>query len=181
MRESGFFSRKREGKGFRFQSSGDGRPGVFRRGRSHTAAFEDDGQVSRKSPSFYQLSTINTQLSTPHLPRAPPSDVRIPPVMIRSRRFRIHKNRQGPDGVAGHGAAAFEDVGGEESGGGVGVGEHFQFGVDIVDVVEEDSFRGAGEDGGAELVFAVMRADEVQEMQADGFGRRLHGSGCGRV
>jgi hypothetical protein len=55
----------------------------------------------------------------------------------------------------------------------IGGEHHFEFGVDVIDVVEDDGFRGFGEDGGAELVFAVVGSDEVEEVEADVFGRRL--------
>lgn len=54
----------------------------------------------------------------------------------------------------------------------IGGEHHFEFGVDVVDVVEDDGFRGFGEDGGAVLVFAVVGSDEVEEVEADVFGGR---------
>ena len=50
---------------------------------------------------------------------------------------------------------------------GVGHREHFEFCVEVVDHVERDGFGGFGFDGGAELQLAVMRGDEVKEVQAD--------------
>jgi hypothetical protein len=54
----------------------------------------------------------------------------------------------------------------------VGGGHHFEFGVDVIDVVEDDGFWGFGEDGGTELVFAVVGGDEVEEVEADIIGWR---------
>ena len=56
----------------------------------------------------------------------------------------------------------------------VGHGEHFQFGIEVVDHVEGDGFGRLGLDGGSVLEFPVMRGDEVQEVQAHIFRGRLH-------
>ena len=76
------------------------------------------------------------------------------------------------DEAGGERAGAFEDVAADGGGGLIGGEHHFEFGVDVVDVVEDDGLRGFGEDGGAVLVFAVVGSDEVEEVEADVFGGR---------
>ena len=49
----------------------------------------------------------------------------------------------------------------------VGGGDHFHFGVEVVDVVQGEGLGGLRQDGGAVLEFAVMGEDEVREMEAD--------------
>lgn len=77
---------------------------------------------------------------------------------------------EGADEAGGEWAGAFEDVAADGGGRLVGGEHHFEFGVDVIDVMEDDGFRGFGEDWGAVLVFAVMGADEVEEVEADLFG-----------
>ena len=49
---------------------------------------------------------------------------------------------------------------------GVGVAEHFEFGVEVVDVVEGEGLGRARQHGRAEFVLAVVAADEVEQVQA---------------
>lgn len=58
-------------------------------------------------------------------------------------------------------------MGGEFFGGLVAAAEHFEFGVDVVDVVKGDGFGGFGEDRGAEFELAVVGGDEMEEVEAD--------------
>jgi hypothetical protein len=44
--------------------------------------------------------------------------------------------------------------------------KHFKFGVDVINVVERDGFRGFREDRGAEFQLSVMGGDEVEKMKA---------------
>ena len=90
--------------------------------------------------------------------------------MGRSFGWRRRDGFEGGDDAGGPGAEAVVDVGGEFFGGGVAAAEHFEFGVDVVDVVEGDGFGGLGEDGGAEFEGAVMGGDEVEEVEADVLG-----------
>ncbi len=73
-------------------------------------------------------------------------------------------SRQRPD--------AIEDAGGERFRRHVTGGEHFQAGVEIVDVMERHRFGRFRADGRTELRLAVVGADQMQQMQTDIFGRR---------
>ena len=78
----------------------------------------------------------------------------------------------------GHGVQSpdfFEDAGGDFVLFVVGTEDHFQAGIEIVDVVEGEGFGGFGLDGGSVLELSVMGGDEVQEMQANVFGGWLQG------
>ena len=58
-------------------------------------------------------------------------------------------------------------MGGNLFGGLVTAPKHFKFGVDVIDVVKRDGFRGFRKDRGAKLQLAVMGGDEVEKMEAD--------------
>ena len=95
--------------------------------------------------------------------------------MGRSFGWRRRDGFEGGDDAGGPGAEAVVDVGGEFFGGLVAAAEHFEFGVDVVDVVEGDGFGGLGEDGRAEFEGAVMGGDEVEEVS-----RRVQVAASGR-
>ena len=59
------------------------------------------------------------------------------------------------------------DVRTDEGRGLVAGGEHLDFRVEVVDVVERDRFRCFGFDGRTELAFAVMGCDEVEQVEPD--------------
>ncbi|SDT97611.1 hypothetical protein SAMN05444156_1196 [Verrucomicrobium sp. GAS474] len=86
---------------------------------------------------------------------------------------------EGDDGVAFEGGAAFVDAGGDLGFFGEGAAEHFDAGVEVVEVVEGPGFGGAGGDGGAVFALAVVGGDEVEEVEADGFGGGLVAGGGG--
>jgi len=52
-------------------------------------------------------------------------------------------------------------------------GEDFEFGVEIIDLMQGDGFGCFGNDGGAKFVRAVMGDDEMEKMEAHLFGGRL--------
>ena len=82
---------------------------------------------------------------------------------------------EGFDGGGVEGADAFEDAGGDLGLFGVSGEDHFEAGVEVVDEMEGNGFRGFGFDRGAELHFAVVGGDEVEEVKADVFGGRGEG------
>ncbi len=84
----------------------------------------------------------------------------------------LHGRRENPQGFDGAGVQrfdAFVDSWGDFRLAGVGHGEHFQLGIEIVDHVQRDGFGGFGFDGGAELQFPMVGGNKVQEVQADIF------------
>lgn len=74
------------------------------------------------------------------------------------------------DEVGGEWEGAFEDVWCDFLRIRVDGSGHFEFGVEVIDVVEGKGFGGFGEDGRAKFVFAVVAGDEVEEVEAYLFG-----------
>ena len=61
----------------------------------------------------------------------------------------------------------------------VGVADHFEFGIEVVDVVKREGLGRARQDGRAELVLAVMAADQVEQVQAHVLIGRAEALPCG--
>src|ERR1700686_123 len=54
----------------------------------------------------------------------------------------------------------------------IACGEHFESGIEIVDVIERHRFRSFWNNRRSELLLTMMRANEMQEVKPDILGRR---------
>ena len=89
-------------------------------------------------------------------------------VVLYLRRTISSVRWQRLDEVGGQREAFFVDAIGKHRGLLIGVLHHFEFRIDVVDVMECDGFGRARQGRRAELILAVMGGDEVEEMEAEG-------------